>query len=54
MLKDSAFLAEVKNANMDFDPAPGEQLQKIVIDAISVPEALRERARSFSGPTGQR
>ncbi len=54
MLKDAAFLTEVKNANMDFDPAPGERLQTIVIDAISVPEALRDRARSFGGPTGQR
>src|SRR6185295_3950604 len=45
MLRDPAFLAEVKATNMDFDPADGETLQRIVVDAISVPEALRERAR---------
>jgi tripartite-type tricarboxylate transporter receptor subunit TctC len=49
MLEDPAFLAEVKAANMDFDPASGEALQKIVLDAVSVPDALRERARSFAG-----
>ena len=53
-VKDPAFLAEIKMANMDFDPVSGEQLQKIVVDAISVPETLRERARSFSESIKQR
>jgi tripartite-type tricarboxylate transporter receptor subunit TctC len=47
MLKDPRFLADVESAHMDFAPMHGEELQKIVVDAISVPEALRERARSF-------
>jgi tripartite-type tricarboxylate transporter receptor subunit TctC len=47
MLKDPEFLANIESAHMDFAPMTGEQLQKIVIDAVSVPEALRERARSF-------
>jgi hypothetical protein len=32
----------------------GEELQKMVVNAISVPEDLRVRARSFSGIAGQR
>lgn len=47
MVKDSKFLADVESAHMDFAPMPGEELQKLVVEAISVPEALRERARSF-------
>jgi tripartite-type tricarboxylate transporter receptor subunit TctC len=54
MLKDPAFLAEVKATNMDFDPVAGGALQKMVLDAISVPQSLRERARSFGGIAGQR
>jgi hypothetical protein len=47
MLKDPEFLANVEAAHMDFAPMLGAELQKIVIEAVSVPEALRERARSF-------
>jgi hypothetical protein len=47
MLKDPEFLANVETAHMDYAPLPGEELQKLVVDAVSVPEALRERARSF-------
>jgi tripartite-type tricarboxylate transporter receptor subunit TctC len=54
MLKDPAFLADVRNANMDFDHAPGERLQRIVSETIQVPEALRHRARTIYRATGQR
>ena len=47
MLKDREFLANVEPAHLDFAPMLGEELQKIVVDAVSVPEALRDRARSF-------
>ncbi len=47
MLKDREFLANVESAHMDFAPMEGEELQKIVVDAVTVPDALRERARSF-------
>ena len=47
MLKDPEFLANVETAHMDFAPMPGAELQKIVVEAVSVPEAVRERARSF-------
>ena len=54
MLKDPAFLADVKQAHMDFDHAPGERLQKIVADTIQVPESLRERARTIYRSTGSK
>jgi tripartite-type tricarboxylate transporter receptor subunit TctC len=47
MLKDRDFLANVESAHMDYAPMVGEELQKIVVEAVSVPDALRERARSF-------
>jgi tripartite-type tricarboxylate transporter receptor subunit TctC len=54
MLKDPAFLADVKQAHMDFDHAPGERLQQIVVDTIQVPESLRERARTIYRSTGSK
>src|SRR5262245_1337669 len=47
MLKDPEFLANVESTHIDFAPMLGAELQKIVVDAVSVPDALRERARSF-------
>src|SRR5262245_50932664 len=47
MLKDPEFLPNVEKAHMAFAPLTAEGLQKIVVEAVSLPEALRERARSF-------
>jgi len=47
MLVDPEFLANVDSAHMDFAPMSGAELQKTVVDAVSVPEALRARARSL-------
>jgi tripartite-type tricarboxylate transporter receptor subunit TctC len=54
MLNDPAFLRDVKNAKMDFDHASGEELQKIVIDTIQVPEDLRARARQLNNAIRQK
>jgi tripartite-type tricarboxylate transporter receptor subunit TctC len=54
MLHDPAFVAEVRKANMDFDHAPGERLQRIVAETIALPEALRERARTIYRAAGQK
>ena len=54
MLRDPAFVAEVKKANMDFDHAPGERLQRIVAETIALPEALRQRARTIYRAAGQK
>ena len=47
MLKDPAFLAEIKKLKMDLDHAPAERVQRILADTAAVPEALRARARSL-------
>jgi tripartite-type tricarboxylate transporter receptor subunit TctC len=47
MLKDPEFLANVESAHMDFAPMHGAELQQIVVDAVTVPDTLRDRARSF-------
>jgi hypothetical protein len=54
MLKDPAFVADVKKANMDFDHAPGERLQQLVTETIELPEALRARARTIYRSAGQK
>jgi tripartite-type tricarboxylate transporter receptor subunit TctC len=47
MLKDPAFLADIKKLKMDLDHAPAERVQQIFADAAAVPDALRERARTL-------
>lgn len=46
MVRDPGFLAEIKKANLEFDPLPGEKLQKIVEDARNIPGELVERAKA--------
>jgi len=53
MLKDPAFLAEVKKAKMDFDHAPAERVQQVIAEVSQVPEALRDRARTLYRSTGK-
>jgi tripartite-type tricarboxylate transporter receptor subunit TctC len=47
MVKDADFLAEVKQANAEFDPLSGEKLQAIVEKATQTSAAVRERARAI-------
>jgi tripartite-type tricarboxylate transporter receptor subunit TctC len=47
MVKDAEFLAEVKQANAEFDPLSGEKLQAIVEKAAQTPESVRARARAI-------
>ena len=54
MLKDPAFLADIRKAQMDFDHAPAERVQQIIADAAQAPEALRERARTIYRSTAQK
>lgn len=49
MIKDPEFLAEVQKTNTEFDPASGEELQKMVEAVANMPEALRKRAREARG-----
>lgn len=46
MIKDRNFLAEVKKRNIEFDPLAGEDLQKVVTEASTIPPGLVARARA--------
>ncbi|MQA67066.1 MAG: hypothetical protein GEU76_14390 [Alphaproteobacteria bacterium] len=46
MIRDGDFLAEVKKRNIEFDPLTGEELQKVVSEAGSIPPSLVARARA--------
>lgn len=46
MVQDVEFLADVKQANAEFDPLSGEKLQAIVEQVAKTPEPIRARARA--------
>jgi tripartite-type tricarboxylate transporter receptor subunit TctC len=46
-LKDPELLAEVEKAKLDFHPASGERLQKIINDTAAVPPAVVARMQSI-------
>lgn len=52
MVKDSAFLDEVKKSNAEFDPMSGEKLQKVVEAVADIPAAAVQRARAIH-PTAE-
>ena len=47
-MRDPALLAEIKKAQADVDPLPGEELQKVVAGTFAVPPAVLERAQKLS------
>ncbi|MGE5538053.1 MAG: Bug family tripartite tricarboxylate transporter substrate binding protein [Gemmatimonas sp.] len=49
MVKDPAFLAEIKKLNIDFDPATGEQLQASTVRILDIPDTVRQRAKAILG-----
>jgi tripartite-type tricarboxylate transporter receptor subunit TctC len=49
MLKDPAFLADVKKNNTEFDPASGEELQRMVAAVSQMSDAMRVRAQKARG-----
>jgi tripartite-type tricarboxylate transporter receptor subunit TctC len=49
MLTDPAFLADANKAGVFIDPAPGEQLQKIVEDLLSLTPKARQELRDAVG-----
>lgn len=48
-LQDPEFLAEVKKLNLDFQPMPGAELQKLVEQSTKVSDAVLARARAARG-----
>ena len=53
-MKDQAFLDAAKRDGLDIDPVSGEQLQKIVNEILSAPQAVRDRLAALIdvGPQG--
>ncbi len=47
-MKDPELLAEVEKAQLDFEPATGEELAKIIADTLAVDEATVERMRKIT------
>jgi hypothetical protein len=48
-LKDAEFLAELEKRKFDLDPASGEQLEKIVKEAVSQPPETIARMKKLLG-----
>lgn len=47
-MKDEKFLTDIKRADLDFDPLPGEKLQAIVEGVLKIDPSVVESARQFS------
>jgi tripartite-type tricarboxylate transporter receptor subunit TctC len=47
MAKDPELIAEARASNLDFDPMPGEALQRLIQAQAEAPEAVLARARSI-------
>lgn len=46
MAKDPEFLADMQKTTLDVEPLTGEELQKVVVSSLEVPQAVRERAKA--------
>jgi hypothetical protein len=51
MVHDPNFISDLKKANLELDPLPGEQLQAAVASMGGLPSGLIERARRVSETT---
>jgi tripartite-type tricarboxylate transporter receptor subunit TctC len=49
MVKDPAFIADIKKVNVELDPLNGERLQELIAKTLAVPAAVRERAKVAFG-----
>jgi len=49
-MKDAGFLAEAKQLQLDVEPTPGEEAQKIVQNMYATPKAVVERAKKLLSP----
>jgi hypothetical protein len=49
MVKDPDFVAEIQRLKVDLDPLPGEHLERLVAQTLSIPAAVRERAKAAFG-----
>jgi tripartite-type tricarboxylate transporter receptor subunit TctC len=49
MVRDPEFVADLQRLNVELEPLPGEQVAQLVTRTLSVPAAVRERAKSAFG-----
>ena len=49
MVEDADFIAEVHKLNIDLEPLSGAAVQALVEKTLSIPAAVRERAKAFFG-----
>jgi hypothetical protein len=49
MAKDPDFVAEIQRLKVDLDPLPGEHLERLVAQTLSIPAAVRARAKAAFG-----
>jgi tripartite-type tricarboxylate transporter receptor subunit TctC len=49
MVKDPEFIADVARLNIEFDPLPGQELQQIVMQTLSLPASVRDLAKLAFG-----
>jgi len=49
-MKDPALLAQARNQGFDINPVSGEDLQKLVIDMLSMPKSVTDRLNAILGP----
>jgi tripartite-type tricarboxylate transporter receptor subunit TctC len=47
MVKDPEFLAEIEKSGQEFQPASGEQVQKLIVEAASAPREVVERTEAI-------
>lgn len=50
-MKDPAFLEEAKRQNLDIQPVPGEELQRIVAEIVGAPKPIVDRLVAIIGPS---
>src|SRR5712691_985829 len=49
MVKDAEFVADLRRMNVELEPLPGEQVAQLIARTLSVPAAVRERAKLAFG-----
>jgi len=48
-MQDPEFIADMRKRNLNIEPLPGDELQKIVEAAVATPRELVEQARRYAG-----
>ena len=50
MLRDPEFVAEAEKTGMTLNPIPGNTLQSMIVEGISMPAALEEKLKPVIAP----